>query len=389
MTRAVNSSLTSFASSDSQLHGAECEDVLYSRGTQLASDDTVFVFDSFRFLPRRQLLLQAGRPVKLGCRAMDILHVLLSNAGDLVSKRALFRFVWPDTFVSDSNLKVHVHGLRRVLGDTSPHPTYIATVAGRGYRFVRPVSVEPVVPIALASAMSPRAQQLPAQTPLIGRSSDIRRVTTLLGERRLVTLTGPAGVGKTAMGITVAHLSRRNFSDGVYFVDLTAAAASSAVPGVIAAACGITTDVLDPARSIAMALSDRRALIVLDNCEHVLAGVAEIAARLQSECVTACLLATSLKPLRVDGEQVFAIEPLEFPWASGALKLSEATQYPAFELFARRAMERANYRVADEDVVAVATLCKKLGGLPRAIELAAAGLDRHSPASLLESLDRR
>src|SRR4030095_12601578 len=117
--------------------------------------ECVFISASFRSLPRRQLLLRGGQPIKLGCRAMDVLHLLLQNAGEPVSKRALPRFVWCDIFVDESNLKVHVHSLRRALGDTAPHPTYIATVTRRGYRFIQPVAIEPVAPAQVSSEIVP------------------------------------------------------------------------------------------------------------------------------------------------------------------------------------------------------------------------------------------
>ena len=214
------------------------------------SEDSVFVFGSFRFLPRRQLLLRGGQPIKLGCRAMDILHLLLQNAGEPVSKRALQRFVWSDIFVDESNLKVHVHSLRRALGDTAPHPTYIATVTRRGYRFIQPVSIEPVDPAQFSSG-------------------------------------------------TVPPRVRRSFPDGIYFVNLSATNDLSIVPDMLAAACGIQGSPDDTVAAVAEYLANRRVLIVMDSCEHVLPSVAVIARRFQEAGVAAGLLATSLEPLRL------------------------------------------------------------------------------------------
>src|SRR5262245_35714327 len=191
-----------------------------STGRLHVSEDHVFVFGSFSFVPRQQLLLREGQPVKLGCRAMDILHLLLKSAGEPVSKRALQKFAWPDTFVHESNLKVHIHSLRRALGETLPQPTYISTVAGRGYRFIPPVSIEPIAPAQPPREAVPLVHSLPAQRVLIGRDDEIDRVASLLAQRRLVTLVGPGGVGKTAVAIAVAHQMQRTFPDGTYFVDL-------------------------------------------------------------------------------------------------------------------------------------------------------------------------
>jgi predicted ATPase/DNA-binding winged helix-turn-helix (wHTH) protein len=353
------------------------------------SEDHVFVFGSFRFLPRHQLLLREGRPVKLGCRAMDILHLLLKNAGEPVSKRALQKFVWPDTFVHESNLKVHIHSLRRALGEASPHTPYICTVAGRGYRFIQSVSIEPIAPTQLSCEVVPLIHSLPAQRTLIGRIDEIDRVANLLAARRLVTLVGPGGVGKTAVAVAVAHRMQRKFPDGTYFLDLSLTNDSAVVPNILAAMCGIRGHPADIVAAVAAYLGNRRVLILMDSCEHVLASVASIATRLQEAGVAACVLATSLEPLRLNTETVQLIEPLDYPPTSQVRPLEDALRYPAIELFATRASEWVDYQLTEGDVPAGATLCEKLDGLPLAIELAATQLDRYSPATLLESLDRR
>jgi DNA-binding winged helix-turn-helix (wHTH) protein len=108
-----------------------------------ASDYSNFVFGGFRLVPKQQVLLQKDGPVKLGGRALDVLHLLLMRAGEEVSKQELISFAWPDVFVEEQNLKVHISSIRRVLRDTLPQPTYIATVVGRGYQFVANVQKEP------------------------------------------------------------------------------------------------------------------------------------------------------------------------------------------------------------------------------------------------------
>jgi predicted ATPase/DNA-binding winged helix-turn-helix (wHTH) protein len=355
----------------------------------IVSGDHVFVFGSFKFVPRQQLLLREGQPVKLGCRAMDILHLLLQDAGEPVSKRALLKYAWPDTFVHESNLKVHIHSLRRALGETSPQPTYISTVAGRGYRFIPPVSIEPMATAQSLHEAVPLVHSLPAQRALIGRDHEIARVASLLAARRLVTLVGPGGVGKTAVALAVAHQLQRSFPDGTYFLDLSITNDSSVVPNILAAVCGIRGHPPDILAAVASYLGDRRVLILIDSCEHVLCSVASIVTRFQEAGVAACILATSLEPLRLNTETVQLIEPLTYPSASQAAALAEAMRYSAIELFATRAVEWADYRLTCADAPAVATLCEKLGGLPLAIEIAATKLDQYSPSSLLDSLDHR
>jgi predicted ATPase/DNA-binding winged helix-turn-helix (wHTH) protein len=350
-------------------------------------ENHVYVFGSFRFLARQQLLVRDGEPVKLGGRALDILHVLVTSAGELVTKRALQQAVWPSTFVHESNLKVHIHSLRRALGETSPQPTYIATVAGRGYRFMPLVSIESTVPAEVRREGVPLLPSLPTQQILIGREYEIDRVANLIAEWRVVTLVGPGGVGKTSVALSVAHRVSQRFPDGIVFVDLSITTDSSAVPLLLAAACGIRGRPADIVAAVADHLKDRRILVVIDSCEHVLASVALIATRFREARVAARLLATSIEPLRLSTEIVQLIEPLTYPSSGNVETLSDGLGYSSFELFTVRALEWADYTVTESDVASVATLCERLGGLPLAIELAAAKLDEYSPATLLKSLD--
>jgi predicted ATPase/DNA-binding winged helix-turn-helix (wHTH) protein len=350
--------------------------------------DVAFAFGSFKLIPSQRVLVRESRPVKLGGRALDILHLLVMRAGEEVSKNDLIEFAWPNVFVDERNLKVHISSLRRVLEDTLPQATYIATVVGHGYQFVGRVQAEHVNVADFASDDQPVERSLPPSSPLIGRQRDVRGVGRALDFTRLVTLVGPGGVGKTSLAIAVAHARRDDFADGVHFVDLSATDDPALVPHLVATGLGVRGDPADLTSAIVRHLQNRRLLIVLDNCEHLLHAAAAFAARFVEVKISSCLLATSREPLGVSSENVQRVEPLAFPPRTEVRSISEALAYPSVALFALRALETADYRLADEDTCAVASLCEALDGLPLAIEIAAANLDQYSPAELLNSIGR-
>ena len=160
--------------------------------------EVIFSFGPFRLIPRRQLLLLDGRPVRLGGRAFELLQLLVARCGELVSKDELMAAAWPDIFVHDSNLKVNMSGLRRSLGDTQIEPVYIATVARRGYKFIADVQTS-VAEVeddpALAEPVSLSGP--PLLRGIVGREADMADIADLLVQKRHVTLTGAGGVGKT------------------------------------------------------------------------------------------------------------------------------------------------------------------------------------------------
>jgi predicted ATPase len=196
-------------------------------------------------------------------------------------------------------------------------------------------------------------------------------------------------VGKTSLAIAVAHARHGEFPDGVRLVDFSATDRPSLVPHLVATALGVRGDPADLIAAVVEHLRDRRILVILDNCEHLLHAVAAVAARFVEAKISSCLLATSREPLGVSSENVQRVEPLAFPARAEVRSVSEALAYPSIALFALRALETADYRLADEDTGAVASLCEALDGLPLAIEIAAAKLDQFSPAELLNSVGRR
>jgi predicted ATPase/DNA-binding winged helix-turn-helix (wHTH) protein len=347
-----------------------------------------FAFGPFRLIPSQQLLVRKDRPVKLGGRALDILHLLVTRAGQEVSKNTLIEFAWPNVFVDDSNLKVHISSLRRALEDTFPQATYIATVPGRGYKFVRHVQTEHIETNYFKSLEEQVVSSLPAPATLIGRQRDIEGVGRALDFARFVTLVGPGGVGKTSLAIAVAHARHEKFPDGVHFVDFSATDDSALVPHLLAIALGVRYSPADLIPATVEHLRNNRLLIVLDNCEHVGHAVATLAAQLVQANIASCLLATSREPLGIAGENVQRVETLPYPLHGQKTNASEAQTYPAIKLFCLRAFETADYQLTDEDTLTISRLCEALDGLPLAIEIVASKLSHFSADELLNSVGR-
>lgn len=334
-------------------------------------------FNGFRLLPRQRLLMNGDEPVRLGGRALDLLIALSRRPGQLITKQELTATVWPNTFVDEGNLKVHISALRRALGDGKAGRRYISTVAGRGYCFVAPVKISGDAAPELPEAEEPQPRHnLPALlTPLIGRDAGLEKIAAQLQLhcRRLLTLVGPGGIGKTSLALAAARNLTDAYVDGVWFVDLTAVSDPRLVPRAVASTVGF--DVADDQvnSSLLSLLGGKKLLLVLDNCEHVIDGVAALAFRLLRAAPGIQILATSREPLRVSGEYVYRLPPLEQPLFSTCLGAREALAFPAVQLFAERAASATGeFELRDRDVPGVVDICRKLEGVPLAIELAAA-----------------
>jgi predicted ATPase/DNA-binding winged helix-turn-helix (wHTH) protein len=329
-----------------------------------------FSFKSFVLMPSRQTLLRRGAPVHLGTRALDILTVLVERRGTVVDKQELMSLVWADTFVDSSNLKVHIAALRRVLdGDGSPS-SCIATVNGRGYRFV-----EPVVNCAAASS-GERLDQLqrpPHQEErLYGRREFIQQVVTAVEESRLVTVVGTAGVGKTAVARAVAGQLERKYEHETCFVDLSSLGDAGQLPMAIAEALGIARELNGVEEDIWQHLRSAEMLLILDTCESIIGGAAAFVESIQSSCPRLHVLTTSREILGVSGERVLRLQGLHSPSAGSRVTAAEAVSYPAVQLFLDRAAETFEDReLIDADAAIIAAICAELEGLPLGIELAA------------------
>jgi predicted ATPase/DNA-binding winged helix-turn-helix (wHTH) protein len=334
-----------------------------------------FSFDSFLLLPRRRLLLDGNTPVRLGSRALEILIALIERPGELVGKEELITRVWPRTHVEDGNLKFQVAALRRALGDGRDDRRYIETSPGQGYRFVAAVTVRnDVASSGPQPAASMHRHNLSGRiTQLVGRSDLVAKFAAQLPRQRLLTVVGPGGIGKTSVAVAVAERLNGAYANGIWLVHLAPLADPTLVRSAVAAAVGVQVNPEDPLASLVAALRDRRMLLVLNNCAHVIDAVATLVVAILRDAPGVHVLATSREPLRVEGEHVHRLGPLESPPPSARLDAVAALRFPAVQLFAAEAAaSTGGFELRDEDAPVVGEICRKLDGIPLAIEFAAA-----------------
>lgn len=361
-----------------------------SRAPAVKADPPV-AFGPFTLHIAQRLLLESGRPVRLGARARSILAALVERAGEVVGKAALIAYAWPDGDAEEATLRVHMGALRKVLGDGQGGTRYIASVAGRGYCFVAPVARATAegAPGALPAAPAHDAH-LPARvTRVIGRETLIAALAQSLPQRRLLTLCGAGGMGKTTIALAMAERLLPDYADGVRFVDLGRVADPGLVDAALAATLGMTAGPTARA-ALVDALRHRRMLIVLDSCEHVIDAVALLVLALLQGAPDVHLLVTSREPLQCEGEWVQRVPPLALPSPRNEISADEAMRYPAVQLFVERAIHSADtFQLPDADAPGVVMLCASLDGMPLAIELAAAHVETFGVAHLRRLLDDR
>ena len=305
-----------------------------------------------------------------------------------MGKNELMARVWPRTFVEDGNLKVQVAGLRRALGDRCGSNRYLATIPGQGYCFVAPVvRTEELSPAPRGAAE--RGHNLPTPvTPVIGRTERVAALAAQLPRRRFITIIGPSGVGKTTVALAVAEGLIERYDHGVRFVDLAQIRDPLQVPDALADVLALEIRSENPIPELIASLQGKAMLLVLDNCEHVIETAALLAAQVLRGAPDVQILATSREPLRAEGEHVHRLPPLQTPRASVGLTAAEALGFPALQLFVERAAGNLDgFELSDEDAPLVADICRRLDGVPLAIELAAARIDAFGVRGLAAHLD--
>jgi predicted ATPase/DNA-binding winged helix-turn-helix (wHTH) protein len=355
----------------------------------------IISFGPFRLFPAARALEKNGVPLALGNRALDILMVLVERAGEVVSHRELTARVWRGLVVDPSNLRVHMTGLRRALGDRDGKDRYIANVTGQGYCFVAPVRRETTgssptrAPEYPCGAARQRLVLPPVLARMVGREETVRTIAADLIAERFVTIIGPGGMGKTTVAVAVAHMMLEEFADAVCFVDLGAVSDSKLVAATVASSLGLTIQTGDVVPTLLECLRTLRILLVLDNCEHVVDATATLAELTFKETAGVHILATSREALRVEGEHAFWLPPLPSPPPESSLKAADVLTFPAVKLFMERAAASGGrFELNDQTAPIVAGICGRLDGIALAIEFAAGRVGSHGITGTEELLNR-
>ena len=330
-------------------------------------------FGPFRLSVTERVLERGGVRVRLGSRALDILIALVERPAEVVSKKELFARVWPDLVVDEGNLRYHVSALRKTLGEGRSGGRYVTNVSGRGYCFVAPISRAAAQPAPLRNSLAHSPVGLPpSPTGMVGREETVQLISEELTARRFLTIVGPGGIGKTTLATAVGHTMLAAFDGAVHYADFGPLGSPSLVANRVASTVGLPVNFDDPLAALPAFLRDRRMLLVLDSCEHLIETIAPLAERIFREAPEVHILATSREPLQVEGEQVHRLDPLAFPPDDESLTATCALTFPAVQLFVERAAAKGGgFELDDADAPIVGMVCRKLDGIALALELAA------------------
>jgi predicted ATPase/DNA-binding winged helix-turn-helix (wHTH) protein len=337
----------------------------------------VYACDQWEIDLGRRELRSRGIPVPLGGRAFEIIKVLVQTTG-LVTRDRMMEQVWPGVFVSESTIRVHIFAVRKALGQDR---AMLKTVPGRGYRLLGTWNMSrgtrPVGGAQSGAAAAPSLPVLsnnlpPAGTNLIGRALNVQELQDLLSAYRGITLTGPGGIGKSKLALeTARHMLAQGHGD-VWFVELASLSNPDLVASTVANALGLGLGFVDVSSEIvASAIGQRKILLLLDNCEHIIDAAALFAEAIMRRCAHATILATSREVLRIDGEYVYRVLPLDVPDRRGTP--GNILKSSAVQLFVARTTAMNSGFVPDEtNLFDVVGICQHLDGIPLAIEFAAA-----------------
>jgi predicted ATPase/DNA-binding winged helix-turn-helix (wHTH) protein len=328
-------------------------------------------------LARRELRV-LGSPVPVGGRAFEIIGLLAQSAGKLITKDELMNHIWPGTIVGENTLQVHAVAIRKALG---PYRTLLKTESGRGYRLLGDWTVRrheatrhPIGIQRIRADDESQVTNFPARvTRLIGRSAAVAQLQDLVSAYRMVSLAGPGGIGKTTLVAEVARSVASGFADGSWLVELAGLSDPAFVPSAVAGALRMELGSNgNTAEAVARVVGDRRLLLVLDNCEHLIGAAAILAETFLALCPHVTILATSRETLRIRGEHVYRVAPLEVP-AMEQIESGEILGHSAVELFlARAGALGADFSSNPAHPRTIASICRHLDGIPLAIEFAAA-----------------
>jgi predicted ATPase/DNA-binding winged helix-turn-helix (wHTH) protein len=346
-------------------------------------------FGPFRLSPGERLLAKDGAPISIGGRALDILITLTRRPGETITKKDLLDQVWPGVSVDEGSLRFNIAALRKILGDGQGGARYVTNVAGRGYCFVAPVSQASSAPQITVQRDDSRRFPSPLRR-MIGRDGAVRTISDNLRAERFVTVVGAGGIGKTTVAVAIGNALLQEFDGEVLFVDLGALNDPQLVPSALSSMLGVMAHPSDPTSSLVAFLRDKRLLLVLDSCEHVIETAASLAETIFAESAEVHILATSREPLKVEGEHVHRLLPLDCPPQDGELTAKHALSFPAARLFVERiTASSSQFELIDTDAPLVAEICHKLDGMALAIELAAGRVGTFGLQQTAALLDNR
>jgi DNA-binding winged helix-turn-helix (wHTH) protein len=325
-------------------------------------------------LARREMRLN-GVPTDVGSRAFEIVEALVQSAGELVDKYDLMNCVWPGAVVEENTLQAQISAIRKVLG---PDRGLLKTIAGRGYRLLGDWIVQredfAAVGTPIREPVRSYVTNLTASpSELIGRKTAKAQLSELLSTYRMVTMTGPGGLGKSVLAQAVARDLFETFGGDGLLVELVSVSDPTMVPFVVATVLGLEQGGGEISiGSIAREIGARRLLLVLDNCEHLIEATARLAETLLRSCPRTTILATSREVLRIDGEYVYRVPPLDVP-APGGVEDHDILGRSAVQLLIVRTKAlNAEFSPRGQDLQLVAAISRQLDGIPLAIEFAAA-----------------
>jgi predicted ATPase/DNA-binding winged helix-turn-helix (wHTH) protein len=343
-------------------------------------------------------LRRSGKALGLSRIPMELLLLLVDRRGDLVTREEIVERIWgKDVFLdTDNSINAAIRKLRQVLDDDPVEPRFIHTVTGRGYRFVAPVNEVRATAQKPVSQSHAHGSNLPvSRTGFVGRAKEAAAARDLLlrPDVRLVTITGPGGIGKTRLAVEVARGMGEKFPGGVHFVPLAPLSDPALVTAVIVQALGIRdSGGQSPLETLKEGLCGAPCgpmLLLLDNFEHLMQAAPTVAELLEL-AANLKILVTSREALHLYGEHDFSVPPLGLPDPLCMPPVETLSQFDAVALFVQRAVAgKPDFALGTDNAAAVAEICARLDGLPLAIELAAARVKVLSPASLLSRLASR
>lgn len=352
-------------------------------------------FGPFTLFPEERRLERSGSFVQLGSRALDILIVLIQYAGQVVDRRMLMSRAWRNIVVDESNLRVNIAGLRKALGDGEDGMHYVRNVPGIGYCFVGQLTRERVaVDRRFHVARSPallHAEGFATDTACPqARDEVLQALASSLTVHRLVSIVGPGGIGKTTVAIALAKRLSDVFSSETHFVDFSEVARGDAVALTLARLLGLSDLHDNPVACIANYLSTRHALIILDNCEHIIDDVTSLTTQILAASSATHFVLTSREALRVRYEYVYRLPALEVPLRSEAISIEDAHTYPAVQVFVQRALAAGGrFPQTNKNYAVISEICRELDGVALAIEFAAARVATFGLAGTMTLLDTR